>query len=364
MRFSRFFDSYCWLRDRSPVERLGPSSRYVIVSDLLLGDGGKDDSFVRGRGLAEAVLRSAYLAQGHTLVLAGDTEDLRRFWYKDIMKAWRDLNGLFSEFAVHGSLRKLLGERDLGLMRKPGFSVPLLHGLRLQSKGVELFVLHGHQASRYFAGLDYGDFLLRQMEKPFPVKDAKDLDDPGRLLRVELRLERASRRLGIATLFGHTGRALFESRSDYDYLRTSVEELLHRGAEEGKDGTKGDGLLDSLLGLYRKEIARLENSGEVPGPTLQETCGGTLFPCLFNPGPALAGKGFNVLEIEGGMIRAVRWLKSDRVKRSLQSRALRVEKLQVPGLARCVLREAELDAVAEGIRLAGAAYKEHSGQPA
>ena len=347
MRFSRFFESFCALRERSPVERLGPKSRYAIVSDLRMGDGGGADALGHNRELAEAVLGGVYLPEGYTLVLAGDTEDLRSFWSKDITASWERIYALFDEFAAQGSLRKLLGERDLGLIRKSRPRYNFLHGLRLERDDFEFFILHGHQAARYFAGTDYQDFIQRQLHKPRKIRDERDMDDPGRLYRTELRLYRASLRLGIATIFGHTGRALFESCTEYDDLRSSIEALLRKGDGDGG----GESRLDAMLELYRKRIASVERQRKSPGTTLRATEGGTLVPSLFNPGPANWCRGLNFLEIEGERIRSVRWIETKHERRSLRSRALRVEQFGDRSLARCVMNEAELRSVKDRVSL-------------
>ncbi|HTX73183.1 MAG TPA: hypothetical protein VMC79_10185, partial [Rectinemataceae bacterium] len=348
MRFSQFFASFCALRERSPVEKLFPDSRYAIAADLHLGDGGGMDTFGRYRGLAESVLGAVYLAGGHTLVLAGDTEDLRAFWSKDITQSWPRIYALLDEFASQGSLRKLLGERDLGLIRKQRPRYRFHHGLRLDWEGFEFFVLHGHQAARYFAGMDYQDFLQKQLHKPSRIRDEGDMDDAGRLYRTERRLYRASLRLGIATLFGHTGRMLFESRTEYDDLRSSIESLLRRESPKTEEGSS---VIDAMLELYRKELARMERHGQVPGMTLQAGEEGSLAPCLFNPGFAGGRKGLNFLEIEGGRLRMVRWVPFARIPRSLRARSLAVDEFEEYGVARCILRETSLASVRDRVEL-------------
>lgn len=346
MRFSTFFDSYRWVRDKSPVENLGPTARVAICADLGLGDGRKDDQAWRRHELLEAVLGSVYLPEARTLVLAGDTENLRAFWHKDIEAAWSRLYTILDGFQARGCLRKLLGERDLGLLRKKAPRYPLHHGLRLAFQDLELFVLHGHLATRYFAGTDYADFLQRQIDKPFPIRDEGDLDDPGRLLRAESRLARASEKLGIVTIFGHSGRCLFRSRTEYDELRGSIEDLISR-ASQGSDGS----LVDSLLSRYRQEILRMERQGRDPELSLQRTSPLPLAPCLFNPGPVLGRKGLDFLELTEGNLRQVRWLPS-RALRDGKHPGLRAEAFPELGLARLVLREASLESLRTGIRKA------------
>ncbi len=348
MRYRAFFESFRGLHDRSPQERLSPCSRYVIVSDLGLGDGRNHDRAAPRRDLVEAVLGAAYLPEGYTLVLNGDAENLRSFWSKDIAEAWRRIFALLDEFAAQGSLRRLLGERDLGLVRKARPRYRHIHGLRLLWREFELFVLHGHQACRFFAGRDYRDFVNSYIDKPRRIRDAEDLKDPRRLHNAELRLYRASRELGIATIFGHTGRTLFESRTRRDELRASMDSIL--AGEAGREGSDA-GVLEALLRLQEEKNARFHGGSRDMAPSLATGEEGSLAPCLFNAGRAVRRSGLNLIEIEGGALRQIRWTDDRRPHRSLAARSLRVETLEGCGVRRHVLREVELDSLRQRLGL-------------
>jgi hypothetical protein len=348
MRFAHFKKSFQGLFERSPAEKISPSSRYAIVGDLRMGDGGKHDSLRRHGDLVERVLGTVYLPEGYSLVLAGDTEDLRNYWSKDIEATWRRLYGLFDEFALQGSLQKLIGERELGLIRKQRSRYRILHGLRLDWKGFELFVLHGHQAARYFAAEDYEDFLQKYQHQPRRIRDENDMDDPGRLYRTERRLYRASLGMGIATIFGHTGRALFESQTEYDELRSSIEGLFRKDTQaEARDGDR----LDAMIKRYRQGLMKMDQQGRGAELTLKASEAGPLVPCLFNPGLANCHSGLDCIEIHGTLIRKVRWVDEDRARPSLKSRALGSDRFEESGLVRYILGESDIESVRDRIRL-------------
>ncbi len=256
----------------SPSERLVEGSRYVIVADLRMGDGGPKDELVPGRAALLDLLKHWYLPRGYTLVLAGDVEDLREFWLKDIRRAWRVLYSVFDAFAEAGRLRKIVGERDMSLLRLRSQPYELSHGLRLDGANGSILVLHGHQASLPYAGRDYlGDYLAEW-----------ELRGRGRLLgsgseskeiraKAERRLYKASSRLGLVAVEGHTRRPLFESRTTRDSIRSEIETLIRGGAEDG-----------------------------------------IVSPSLFCPGRLIEGRGrtpraIRALEIEGDRLSLVRW---------------------------------------------------------
>jgi hypothetical protein len=94
-RARRLADSMADIAARSPSERLWEESRYVILADLRMGDGGKKDELAGERKALFSVLSEWYLPRGYTLVLNGDVEDLRSFWLKDIHAAWPEMYALF-----------------------------------------------------------------------------------------------------------------------------------------------------------------------------------------------------------------------------------------------------------------------------
>jgi hypothetical protein len=302
---------------RSPSESLGPLSRYVVAADLRMGDGGKKDEFARSGKAAYAVLGGWYLEKGYTLVLDGDIEDLRNFWIKDILAAWPRMYALFDAFSDKGRLRKIVGERDLTLLRLRSYPYELCHGLRLDGERGSILLTHGHQASTPFAGKDYlSDYMQRWTYSSGHLKAAAFDPDGRERFKTERRLHRAASRLGIALIEGHTRRPLFESMTNRDSVRREVERLLREG--DPRDGSRGDGddakggTVDALIDLYRREAkARRYSSGPgLAGPAgIDEPS-----PCLFCPGRIGGAKGLRLLEIEGGSIRLVRWTKSGRLE--------------------------------------------------
>ncbi len=347
MRYKRFESSFAALRERSPIEIMRAGRGYVVIGDLRMGDGGKRDELEPLRGLVETVLSSWYLKRDFTLVLDGDTEDLRNFWLKDIRSAWPRLYGIFDRFAAKARLRKILGERDLGLLRKPRYPYPLSHGLRLAGDGLELFILHGHQAFRHFAGRDYRDFVTDYLENPRRIRDEGDTTDPDRVCRAEKRLYRGSVERGIVTIFGHSGRRLFEARDEGESLRSLIERLLRESNFGYGDSPY---TVDAMIKLYKERYREIERGGSAP-LGLEEGEGGSPAPCLFNPGLAAGRRGMDAIELEEGTIRLVRWTRSGRQEAGSEAAAGEVRSLEGPSFVRLVQAEAELGGLAERIAL-------------
>jgi hypothetical protein len=299
---------------RCPSERLWDESRYVIVADLRMGDGGKKDELAIAKKALFAILGRYYLPRGYTLVLDGDIEDLRRFWLKDILAAWPEMYALFDAFKEKNRLRKIVGERDLSLLRLRSYPYELSQGLRLDGERNSILVLHGHQASPPFVGRDYlSDYMVHWLgSAKRPKTENVDEDRQGRF-KAERRLYRASSYLGIVAIQGHTRRPLFESRTNRDSFHAEVERLLRAG-DPRENGSK----IDELISIYRKEERRAAARRSLPsGPGYDER--GLVSPCLFSPGRIVGAKvqgalGLRMLELEDGFLSLVRWAKAKRGK--------------------------------------------------
>jgi hypothetical protein len=312
MKSERLTASLSDIAARSPRERLEAESRYLVVADFRMGDGGKKDELAGSRKALFAILGKWYLPRGYTLVLNGDIEDLRSYWIKDILAAWPEMYALFDAFAEAGRLRKILGERDLTLLRLSSYPYELHHGLVLERGGIPILLSHGHQASPPYLGRDYlSDYIqhwIGSSKRP-PVGGNPE----GReRYKTERRLYRASNRLGMALIEGHTKRPLFQSFANRDFLVAELERLF-QDAETRRDRPGIErSAVDELIKRCRKE-AKARTSGSrraVSGPGYGG--GEEISPGLFCPGRIIGARGLRMLEIEGDELRLAYWTKSKR----------------------------------------------------
>jgi predicted phosphodiesterase len=352
MKFSDFLDGFREFLEASPSLQLGEDSRLVFLSDLHMGDGGKSDDLEPNRELATTVLARWYLERGYTLILGGDVEDLQKFRLRQIQEAWRGLYAVFDAFAARGAFWKLVGNHDFALLGERDYPWPLHHGLRLERKGRMLFLFHGHQASRLFVKHRYlGDFVVRYLAKPFKIRNSSISGDSRLRFKAERRIYRASKKLGLVSICGHTHRPLFESLSKYDSLRWSIEELL-REYPSGSSDRKAK--IAELVGLYRSECERLGKDELRWGlsKSLYEEKS-LLIPCVFNSGCATGKQGMTAIEFEGGRISLVHWAKEGRARPYLLEEALRKDGIEGTDISRYLLKQADLDQVFARIDLLG-----------
>jgi UDP-2,3-diacylglucosamine pyrophosphatase LpxH len=353
MDFSDFIDGFAEFLEASPSLSVVDEGRYVFLSDMHMGDGGGSDDLEHNRGLVLAALRSWYFERGYTLILGGDIEELQKFKLSKIRRAWGAMYETFDAFEARGALYKLVGNHDLSLLRESGYPYPLLHGLALERAGRSIFCFHGHQASKLFVKHKYiSDFIVKYLAKPLKVKNASISGDSRQRFKAERRIYRASKRLGVVSVCGHTHRPLFESLSKYDSLRWSIEELLREYA--GAASERKERIVE-LVGLYRRECERL-GKGELRwglSKSLYEEKS-LLIPCVFNSGCATGKSGMTALEIEGGMISLVHWAKEGKARPYLLEESSLTDRIEGGGASRYLLRQAELDHVFARLDLLGA----------
>ena len=317
----------------APCDALGAESRYVVIADLRMGDGGEKDESSASKKALYAILGRWYLQRGYTLILNGDIEDIRRFWLKDILAAWPEIYAVFDAFKRKGRLRKIVGERDLPLLRLRSYPYELSHALRIEGETGSILVLHGHQASSPFVDRDYlSDYMVHWLGSSKRPKISDDEESRHERAKTERRLYRVASRLGMIAIQGHTRRPLFESRSNRESIRVEVERLLREG-----NPRRGDFPMEKLIELYRRESRKDSRRASPSG--LVYDAQRLVVPCLFSPGRLVGAKargmrGLRMIEIEGDRISLVRW-----------NKARRGDDGRVPGLSGIGAAEAEPQAL-------------------
>lgn len=326
-------------------------SRWVIFSDLHMGDGGPQDDFLRNAAMFRRILISHYLTKGFGLILNGDIEELQLFSLRKIVARWRDIYDLFQRFETGSGLIKLSGNHDiepLSARPAPG-TFPVREAVRLAYGPDSLFVFHGHQVRRFNdLATRLTPWVLRFIARPLGIKNKSTSADSRKKFHVEQRAYRFARSRGLAAVIGHTHRPLFESLSKLDTLRSKIEQACRRLAEVSA-GEK-DSLEEKVRSLS-DEMGRMLTRNDRYDHT------GSLYqtappvPCLFNSGCAIGKSGMTALEISAGSIRLVHWFDVRRTRRYLENNGNQPEPLTGTPYYRLVLKEERLDYVFTLIRL-------------
>ena len=329
----------------APTIELKKNDRYVVFSDLHMGDGGSTDDFKSNSDLFKTALNDYYLAGSYSLILNGDVEEMQRFKLKKILERWKEIFEIFDLFHKHTRLIKTIGNHDLelSLMKEKPYKYDLLEAFKLKHKKHHLFFFHGHQASKKYQqhNLLIG-FTLKYFANPLGIKNYSVAHSSRKQYKIEKRAYHYSAYRKIVSVIGHTHRPLFESLHKVERLKYKIEQLCREYStdkamrtEEIKEAIKSN--KRDLKQYYKQAL----------DTNYQNYVYNTIFhiPCLFNSGCVIGKRGMTCLEIENGMIRLVHWFDGNISKKYLQQSGYSPEPLGESGFYRMVINEESLDYV-------------------
>lgn len=291
------------------------SGRFVIMSDLHLGDGGRADDFRKNQ---QALLNALdhYRGEGFTVVLLGDIEE---FWQFDLDRvAERYDSSVYQAFREFPDRRviRVAGNHDIEwlALRDPTTNRDTrVHGahealkMKLGSSAPSILLVHGHQGStdsdrwswnsRYWVRVYKGIEPVLKLDRHSSATKSPIVRDYERIYYGWAKDHR------IMVICGHSHRAIFASRSHAEILRDTARQLESALAE------------DDLSKKERRRLARrlAKTHEELKDEAMKERDiaptekSGTPLPCYFNTGCGLYSDGITVLAIDRGEISLVKW---------------------------------------------------------
>lgn len=312
--------SALWLN--TDVETLETAGRkYVMMSDIHLGDGGPADDLRNNERVLLDVL-NFYSGAGYTLVLVGDIEELWQFDLEAIVRRYQGT--VYTAIRAFGDRRvhRIFGnhDREWGDLEDPATQPAskvrhAAEAIKLQdTNGNTRFLLvHGHQGSiesdkyawmsRFFVRLFK---LVEPMAKLVGVyghSSATKSQIPGDYERTMYSWAKAHQAIVIC---GHTHRAMFASRSHAERLLARITELRSANAAgQASSAVVGENI--SEIVRLRRQWRDEKKRGRVIEPV--ERAGEPL-PCYFNTGCTLYTDGVTAIEISDGEIRLIKWDRS------------------------------------------------------
>lgn len=281
--------------------------RWVIFSDLHMGDGGSTDDFKRNAPLFKEVLEKYYLKNDAALILNGDVEELQRFNVNKIYQTWEHVYDVFDRFDKKGNLYKTIGNHDLELplLKNLPFSYQHYDSINMKYRDQDIFIYHGHQASKkYQQHNDLIGFGLKYFANPLGIKSYSVSHSSKKQYKIEKRAYEYSAFRKVISIIGHTHRPLFESLHKVDRLKFKIEQLCREFVQA--DEQEGEAIRTEIK-QYRKELKKFYKLHK--DHDLQNYVYNTIFniPCVFNSGCVVGKRGMTCLEIEGEKIRLVHW---------------------------------------------------------
>ena len=338
------------LLTETPGVPVDNASRFVIISDLHLGDGGGNDDFRSNAEILQAMLRGYYMPGGHHLVLNGDIEELHKFSLDQVRERWSRLFDTFRNFYTENGFSKIYGNHDYSLRPEAYMEdqFPAREALHLEYHGHSMLIFHGHQASRWEPGIHgFARFVLRNLGKPLRIPNYSVALSNRRRYRVERRIYEFARSRRVMAVIGHTHRPLFESLSKIDSLKLKIEAFCRLFPEAGEERRR---LLEERIGHYKEELRQLLRKRR-PGSDGSLYDLDVLVPCLFNSGCGIGRSGITALEIVGGRIQLVHWFDGRRSSKYFAYNGNPPERLEDSDYYRVILKSEPLDYLFARIRL-------------
>jgi predicted phosphodiesterase len=280
-------------------------SKIVVMSDLHIGDGGKNDDFKPNAKLVKTALHY-YLDADYSLVLNGDIEERLRFSLESIYNNWGNVYDIFDAFNRSSRFFKILGNHDLKTLLDSRYST--YEGLVFNYNHNKIFITHGHQ-------VDSSILLLERMPKIVDfsfyianllgIKNYEDLPKSRRNLNIDKKLYNFAKQEGIIMINGHTHKPVFESRARKDFLVERIEKLIQMYSKT--DSKKQRDKIEKVLQKYFEELNDILAQRKkyfLPDNQISKIF---TFPCYFNGGSAIGKSGVTAIEIKKGNISLTHW---------------------------------------------------------
>lgn len=333
----------------SPTVRLTDSDKYIIFSDLHMGNGGKSDDFVRNSDMFIRTLQDYYYPRGYTLILNGDVEELQRFNLDEIRRRWGDVYATFELFAREDRLYRLIGNHDWDLLFTQNHEFDLLHSLNFEYRGNTVFIFHGHQTARRYVKYNHAlGLLLRYLSRPFGIRSSSVAHSSSKRFHTEKRVYQFSSRKKILSIIGHTHRPLFESMSKIDTLKFEIERLCRSYPTVGA-GKKAR--IAERIQRYRDQLSYAQRHDESAASRSSLYNANLVVPCMFNSGCVLGTRGMTGLELRKGKISLVYWFDKSRTKTYIDAGEYRTRQLGETPYYRAIMKRDSLSYIFSRIEL-------------
>jgi UDP-2,3-diacylglucosamine pyrophosphatase LpxH len=339
------------LYDLSEKLKCDEKSKYVIFSDLHMGDGSPKDDFRHNADLFKVAVEKYYYKQEYSVILNGDVEELQRFSLVKIEKTWNSIYDIFALFDEQNRLYKLIGNHDLALClpQKNKLRFKIRHSLSLQFEFGDMLIFHGHQASMTYKRLNkLVGYTLRYLANPLRIKNYSVSHNNRKQYAIERKVyHHASFRKRVSVI-GHTHRPLFESLSKAERLKYRIEQLCRKYAKAPEKKKKP---IKKLIKSHKKELIKIFSRKE--SINLHSHIYHSIFhvPCLFNSGCVIGKRGMTCLEIENNQIALVHWFDKKISGKYLDKRGYEPEQFENTDYYRMVLNKEYLNYIFSRIDL-------------
>lgn len=289
--------------------------RYVILSDLHLGNGGGADDFKNNKNCLLAAV-DYYFNNGFILILLGDIEEFWQFTLDEIILHYDDVYSNFRKFN-EGRVIRVFGNHDIDwkYAHDPIFNDNTQGGaveaLKMYdiNNNPNIFLVHGHQGDSDSDTHSWSSRiavrLFREIE-PFAASlglyQNESFAQSEKTEEYEQTYYRWAKANKVLLICGHTHRAIFASLNYINRMEKQLEALQ----QEIKDNPNNHDLIEKniqkIYDLGRKIQYEKNNQRDI-----DITKGDNPIPCYFNTGCGIFTDGITSIEISGDDIGLIKW---------------------------------------------------------
>ncbi len=319
--FERFNE--LWTDDGKDTITLdyGEDQKYVIFSDLHMGDGSGADNFRQNEKIfVKALEYYSDPARDYTLILLGDIEEYHQFPLPKILKKYKSkkpgeksVYDMFEQF--DGKIYRIFGNHDIEWsLRDPLFPnhKRTAHEAIKLKKGnsLDIMITHGHQAKGSFEKDIYvvrcGTAIYRELERIFKFKSRSLFDEkPDKKDYIYDKWAREKQKIVIC---GHTHCPVFAKYfvdyqwvlKKYNEYEAKLYEIKHSGNQDEIERVKKrKRWLQTKRNVYVNQLKEGRRFRKSPHTKLS-----TFY---YNSGAGLFRDAITNIEIDGDKIRMVYW---------------------------------------------------------
>jgi len=326
-------------------------SRFVIFSDLHMGDGSTKDDFRQNAEIFKVSVKDYYMKNDFKVILNGDVEELQRFALPKIKNRWKEIYDIFRALHGRGRLFKIIGNHDLALClpKQNDSEFQVRHSITLESKHGDLLIFHGHQASMTYKRLNrLVGYTLRYLANPLRIRNYSVSHDSRKQYTIEKRVYHHASFRKRVSIIGHTHRPLFESLTKAERLKFRIEQLCRKYARSKDESKKS---IKKVIKSHKKELRKIFASQQAIN--FHSNIYHSIFhiPCLFNSGCVIGKRGMTCLEIEDSKIALVHWFDKKISDKYLDKRGYEPEQFEETDFYRMVLNRESLNYIFSRINL-------------
>jgi len=299
----------------------GEGHRYVVFSDLHMGDGTGADNFKQNETtFVKALQYYKNLPGNYSIILLGDIEELHQATLYKIFKRYRE--SVYKEFLSGGNGNKIyrvFGNHDIDFSWIDPLSSEVrrmaVEGIRLKKgNDVDILLTHGHQAMETFEEdlhvVRLGTTFFRYVERILKIKsNSIFVEAPAKKDYIYDEWAKKEKKIIIC---GHTHCPIFAKHFiDYDWIVKKYQEVKDKYREAKNTGNDEEisRLKKRKEWLYYR-INRMNRKKEV-GIRLPDSPDQSLSTHSFNTGACLFRDAITNIEIDENTIRLVYWYNKD-----------------------------------------------------